>query len=120
MSKLWKSLVDFLDEVGKKSGCHRMPQRSFFYKGHPFPVCARCTGVAVGQFFAVIAGVFLTIPISISVICLSIMGFDWGIQEMNIKESTNRRRFITGMLGGFGLFSIYVSIFKKIVQFIKK
>ena len=35
-----------------------------------------------------------------------IMGFDWGIQELNIKESNNYRRLITGILGGFGLFSI--------------
>ncbi|MBQ3473297.1 MAG: DUF2085 domain-containing protein, partial [Methanobrevibacter sp.] len=24
--------------------CHRMHERSFFIKGHQFPVCARCTG----------------------------------------------------------------------------
>lgn len=25
-------------------GCHRRPERSFFYKGRQFPICARCTG----------------------------------------------------------------------------
>ena len=24
--------------------CHRIPERSFFFRGHQFPVCARCTG----------------------------------------------------------------------------
>ena len=24
--------------------CHRKPERSFFFRGHQFPVCARCTG----------------------------------------------------------------------------
>lgn len=114
MSKLWKSLVDLLDEIGEKSGCHRIPERSFFYKGHQFPVCARCTGVALGQLLAVIAGFFVTVPLWFSIFLLSVMGFDWGIQELHLLTSTNKRRLITGLLGGFGLFSIYGYLFKKI------
>lgn len=25
--------------------CHQKPERSFFWDGHQFPVCARCTGL---------------------------------------------------------------------------
>ena len=25
--------------------CHQRPERSFFFDGHQFPVCARCTGL---------------------------------------------------------------------------
>jgi uncharacterized membrane protein len=25
--------------------CHQRPERSFFWAGHQFPVCARCTGL---------------------------------------------------------------------------
>ena len=25
--------------------CHQRPERSFFWDGHQFPVCARCTGL---------------------------------------------------------------------------
>lgn len=38
---------------------------------------------------------------------MGIMGIDWGIQEAGIRESTNKRRLITGFCGGLGLFSIY-------------
>jgi uncharacterized membrane protein len=27
--------------------CHQRPDRSFFWDGHQFPVCARCTGLYV-------------------------------------------------------------------------
>jgi uncharacterized membrane protein len=27
--------------------CHQRPDRSFFWAGHQFPVCARCTGLYV-------------------------------------------------------------------------
>lgn len=112
MSKLRKTVVNFLDEIGERSGCHRIPERSFFFKGHQFPVCARCTGVCIGQFSAILINYFITIPIQISFLFLTIMGLDWGVQELKIKASTNFRRLVTGILGGFGLFSFYCKILK--------
>lgn len=114
MSKLWKQMVNWMDEIGELSGCHRMPERSFFYKGHQFPVCARCTGVSIGQFAAVIFNFFLDIPAAISFIFLGSMGIDWLLQETGIKKSNNYRRLFTGILGGFGLFNLYCIIFKRI------
>lgn len=120
MSKLRIYLVRLIDEIGERSGCHRIPERSFFFKGHQFPVCARCTGVAIGQLLAIIINFFFTIPYSICFLYLGIMGLDWGLQESKILESTNRRRLITGIFGGFGLFSIYINICKKIYHIIFK
>lgn len=119
MSKLRKSVVEMLDEIGEYSGCHRMPERSFFYKGHQFPVCARCTGVFLGQIAAVFYGLFKETPLFVSIGMLGTMGIDWFIQEIGIKESTNTRRLITGICGGYGLFSIYVLAIKKIISFLK-
>lgn len=126
MSQLRQSVVKLLvqhcgnngvlDEIGARSGCHRLPERSFFYQGHQFPICARCTGVCIGELSALLIHLFCQIPWTISVFFLSVMGFDWGIQELGIKTSTNRRRFITGILGGLGLFSIYIAVFKHIFQ----
>lgn len=119
MSELRQTVVKILDEIGEASGCHRLPERSFFYKGHQFPVCARCTGVFLGQLAAVIWGLFRKVPVCISIFLLGIMGIDWGIQEMGIKESNNTRRLLTGFCGGFGLFSIYIRFIRKLVHFFK-
>lgn len=49
---------------------------------------------------------------------LAAMGTDWLIQEIHIKESTNIRRLITGFMGGFGLFSIYMYMFRRALRWI--
>jgi len=112
MSKLRQTFLEWIRIAGNHSGCHQLPERSFFYKGKQFPVCARCTGVTAGQLLALIAGLYLTVPVRVSSCLLVIMGCDWSLQQSGIKPSTNCRRFITGLAGGFGLFSIYIYVFK--------
>lgn len=115
MSGLWQSVLETIRIIGNHCGCHQMPERSFFYKGKQFPVCARCTGVIIGQSIALLIGIFKDIPFRRSILCLAIMGSDWGLQEIRIKESTNFRRLITGFLGGFGFYSILVGILKNVL-----
>lgn len=119
MSKLRESVVNLIYEIGDYSGCHQLPERSFFWKGRQFPVCARCTGVSIGQALALLLHI-IDIPISMSLCFLSIMGIDWGLQELKIKESTNYRRLFTGILGGFGLFSIYIRIGKRALRKLRR
>ncbi len=60
------------------------------------------------------------IPATVSVVSLGVMGADWMIQEAGIKESTNPRRFVTGILGGFGLFNLYCIAFHRLFCFIRR
>lgn len=121
MSKLRQSILETIRIIGNNSGCHQMPERSFFYHGKQFPVCARCTGVFIGQSLAILSAVFkFTIKLPLSFALIIIMGIDWFIQEINIKPSTNLRRLITGICGGFGVFSIYISCIKLIINIFKK
>lgn len=105
---LVQKLLESVRILGNHSGCHQLPERSFFYHGKQFPVCARCTGVTLGQAGAILAAA-LKIPVSfgLSVFLLAVMGADWCLQAFRIRESTNPRRLITGICGGFGLFSLY-------------
>lgn len=117
---MWSSFLENIRILGNHSGCHQLPERSLFYKGKQFPVCARCTGVTIGEFLALIA-IILRIPISIftSFVLLLIMGWDWLLQFIRIAKSTNGRRVITGIFGGFGLIFLYfhvICIMKNLIK----
>ena len=38
-------------------GCHARPDRSFFFRGRQFPICARCTGELVGMLIGIFVAV---------------------------------------------------------------
>ena len=116
MSGLRQTVLESIRVIGNNSGCHQIPERSFFYKGKQFPVCARCTGVIMGQLFAILLGMFREISFGLSLFLLSIMGMDWGIQTLKIKESTNWRRLVTGVFGGFGFYSLLIKVLKSILK----
>ena len=97
--------------VGSLFMCHRMPERSFFFKGKQFPICARCTGLICGYIIAVICLSFV-LPFSFlfSILLLIPMVIDGTGQLYNKWISTNSRRFITGSLAGIGIILFIVKI----------
>lgn len=96
---------------GHLLGCHQRPDRSFFFRGHQFPLCARCTGLLIGYFAFFLLFHVIRPSIEVSILLLSIMLADWMIQQTGLKESTNKRRLLTGILCGYGLANLYVQIF---------
>ena len=108
-------------EFGQRMGCHQKPERSFFYKGYQFPVCARCTGVVIGEIIAILILIFeIRFNIISCLFLLFIMGIDWFIQFINVLQSTNKRRLITGICGGMGLTYIYYYIIINVMENILK
>jgi uncharacterized membrane protein len=102
--------------LGERTGCHQLPERSFFIKGYQMPVCARCTGVILG-YLAALPGIWRTKSNeSLSVFGCLIMLTDWGLQALNIQTSTNKRRLITGFLGGYGIMTLQLALIKKIIK----
>ncbi len=109
----------FFMRLGNRCGCHQKEDRSFKIKGWQFPICSRCTGILVGQLLGIFIYVFhFRIPIYISCIFLLIMFLDWYIQYKKIRESTNIRRFITGILAGIAQIAIFIEIVFIIKKFI--
>ncbi len=112
----WIKLMDF----AQCTGCHQRADRSFFYKGWQFPVCARCTGVFIGQILSCVVLLKKNRPVKTAFAGCAVMFIDWLLQELGIKESTNKRRLVTGVLGGFGFSFICLCMFKKAIVQIKQ
>ena len=93
-------------KIGNILGCHQRADRSFFIKGYQFPICARCTGVIAGYLIFIITVWFFTFPWYINILFMLVMLADWLIQYLKWKPSTNPRRFITGVLCGYGIWAI--------------
>jgi uncharacterized membrane protein len=95
--------------------CHRLPNRTFKFRNHYFPVCARCTGFYIGTFSYFLAVYFLYIPYTINfIICAVLMlvptFIDGTTQLKGTRESNNTLRFVTGLIGGIGLAIILKAI----------
>ncbi|MDD3137943.1 MAG: DUF2085 domain-containing protein [Lachnospiraceae bacterium] len=100
-----------LMRIGNIMGCHQLPERSFFFKKYQFPVCARCTGVIISSIIAIFTYFFYPINIITAFLLSFIMFLDWFIQFLKIKPSTNSRRLITGIIGGYGVATIQMYIY---------
>lgn len=117
MSRLSKRILDKFDDIGMASSCHQIPERCLVIKDYRFPICARCTGVAIGKILSIISLIIrIKINIYISLFMIAIMGIDWFLQYSNILESNNRRRLITGILAGYAIIQIYFFIFEAIIN----
>lgn len=93
--------------------CHRRPERSFFWKGKQFPVCARCTGIHIGY---ITFPLFMFNVISLNLwwtILLIVPTYIDGITQAFYKrESNNFLRITTGFMAGVGCMSIVAIIGK--------
>ena len=111
-SNFYKKLMIF----GQNAGCHQMPERSFFIRGNPSPACARCTGVIIGNILAYATFFICRLPLEFYVMGCVVMFVDWCIQYIGICSSTNLRRLITGIIGGYSLATIYCMVIQYIVK----
>lgn len=100
-------IYDFLWHLGTLSGCHQLPERSLFIHNKiQFPICARCTGAWLGYICGIALYPFINIKMWTALILCGIMFIDWFLQYEEITTSNNRRRLLTGLLGGFGYINI--------------
>ena len=97
-----------------RRACHQIPERAFYLDGHPFAVCARCTGI----YFGFAAGVLLY-PLARSLrrgdaparawlfVTLFPALLDFGLGIFRLWENTHLSRSLTGALLG-AVTSFYV------------
>ncbi len=95
--------------------CHRLPHRSFFWRGKQFPICARCTGIHLGYFaFPFFLFDLVKVKILWAIILIIPTCIDGVTQLYFNRESNNFLRFTTGLISGIGI----VALISIIGQFI--
>ena len=99
---LWLKAMEWCE---RHCNCHQRADRSLFFRGYQLPLCARCTGMAAGHLAAFIAGFFFSFSFAIALLMLPML-LDGSIQHFTRYESTNFRRFATGLLYGFAFTSV--------------
>ncbi len=92
--------------------CHRRSDRSFHFHGHQFPVCARCTGFYISIFAYVIYAYLIPITYTMNLLIFGLIllipcFIDGFTQLIELRESNNYLRLITGLMGGIGLMIIF-------------
>ena len=115
LTKADKAWIKAMKLCRKFSGCHQMPERSFFIGDYQVPLCARCTGIVIGHMIGMIVAAFREVPMVTLLAAIPLM-LDGTIQKFTSYESNNKRRVITGILYGFSVMSTLISIVKKVLH----
>ena len=89
-------------------GCHCREDRSFHIREERFPICARCTGELAGMVLSALTYALGHPGATVSLILMAPMVLDGTIQSCTAYESTNIRRFVTGLLFGYALVNLFL------------
>lgn len=90
-------------------GCHARPDRSFYFRGRQFPICARCTGELLGMIAGIPLAAIAGCPSFWVVVLLMVpMVFDGFLQLLTAYESGNLRRLLTGTLFGIAFIDFLI------------
>lgn len=109
------NIYQYLFLLGNRIGCHQRSDRSFFWHGYQFPICARCTGVLISYLVSIPLYFLFDGSYVVSLTTMGIMFLDWAFQFVGLLESTNFRRFITGICGGYGVMTFQILSVKWLV-----
>lgn len=115
MNKKDEAWIKCMEWCSKYWGCHQIPERSFFINGYQFPVCSRCTGIIVGYIVSFLYSIcFKELNFVFATALIAPMAIDGSFQFFTNYLSNNTKRFITGILAGFG----FIQMIKSILLFI--
>lgn len=109
---IWIKLMEWFKRY---CGCHQLPERSFFFKGYQLPLCARCTGIALGHIAALIIMPFYKFKYSILILILP-MAVDGTMQSISPYNSNNFKRVVTGFLYGLAFTSVVCRTINRLIK----
>ena len=113
--RIWISCMEYCQKYCK---CHQMPERSFFLNGYQLPLCARCTGILIGNLFGLFLSPLLKFRLHNSLLMIPLI-MDGSIQYFTTYKSNNIKRLITGILYGYSFVSTFFWLLRFIIKSFK-
>jgi uncharacterized membrane protein len=95
-----------LFRVARYIGCHQRCDRSYFFAGRQFPICARCLGLLIGLPLLLVC----RINFAAAIACLFPLLLDGGTQVLRLRESVNWLRLFTGVVFSLGVGRLIVIV----------
>ena len=102
-------MFDFMERMGS-AVCHQMAERSFIFDGMQMPLCARCTGIYTGAFFAFCffflkkrmshGKPFSVVQALLTGVAILPVGIDGAGSYLGFWESSQMMRIFSGSLVG--------------------
>jgi uncharacterized membrane protein len=91
------------------SGCHRDRAKSLSWRARTFFVCARCTGILIGYaiFLVLFVAGFAQPNLALGILLNIPAYIDGTVQALDIRQSNNKRRLVTGVMSGIGQVMAY-------------
>ena len=93
-----------------------MPERSFFIRGYQLPLCARCTGIMIGNIIGLMT-FWIDFPLWTALLMIP-MALDGTVQRFTDYEANNRRRLITGLLWGVASVAMTFFLIRLLIYFL--
>ena len=112
-------MYDIFMALGAMTGCHQLPERSFFFRNYQFPLCARCTGILIGEFLALPLWLLFQPPLLLTIALIIPMACDGILQYVFSVMSNNIRRVITGLFAGYGYMSLFINLLLMLARYLK-
>lgn len=92
--------------------CHGIPERCLCVGSRRLPICARCTGIAVGCILGIVYVIIFPSTVSVASLFLLLpLIIDGSGQLVGLWNSTNLRRFFTGVPAGIAVICFFVYTF---------
>ena len=117
MDKNTRNWIRLMTFFRKYWGCHQIYERSFSLRNYQLPLCARCTGILCGYILAIVLLLLrFKVKFYMCVVMVVPLVLDGSLQYFFKIMSNNIRRFITGILFGFGIIQIIAYLAYSIKQ----
>lgn len=106
----------WLWELGAQAGGRRLWGK---LESTRLPLCARCTGILMGELLAVPLWLLWHPGWLLSLALLLPMAYDGIFQYVYYVMSNNRKRVVTGLLAGYGSMTLYIRLVLLLVSRIR-